>query len=95
MRLQDSGDSLAMWVSTNDTYDWATRIGSAWPCSELSGHRFFAAFDTNGLVDLTVDGKDDSDIPCDELNAIVADLLEDRIPKDHPCYFVTVGQFQG
>jgi hypothetical protein len=95
MRLQDNGDSLALWVSANETYEWAHRTGSAWPCSELSGHRFSAAFDTNGLVDLTVDGRDGHDVPGDELSAIVSDLLAERLPTTHPCYFVVVGQFQG
>lgn len=95
MRLLDNGDSVALWVSARETYDWAHRIGSAWPCSVLSGHRFFAAFDTNGLYDLTVNGGEASDVPSDELSAIVADLLGERLATDHPVYFVTVGQFQG
>ena len=93
-RLQDNGDSVCLWASASDTYDWAHEIGAAWPCSELAGRRFFAAFDTNGLVDLTVDGKDGVGIPCDEFNAITSDLLAERLPADHPCYFVTVGQFR-
>ncbi|KKK66566.1 hypothetical protein LCGC14_2962840, partial [marine sediment metagenome] len=98
MRLQDNGDSVAMWVSANETYEWANRIGSSWPCSELSGKRFFAAFDTNGLYELTVDGKDPNDMTCwipgDEFSAITSDLLAERLATDHPCYFVTVGQYQ-
>lgn len=95
MRILDHGDSVALWVSANETYEWAHRSGSAWPCSVLSGSRFFAAFDTNGLCDLTVDGRDAHDVPSDELSAIVADLLGERLATDHPVYFVTIGQFQG
>lgn len=95
MRILDHGDSVALWVSARETYDWAHRSGSAWPCSVLSGSRFFAAFDTNGLYDLTVNGGEASDVPSDELSAIVADLLGERLATDHPVYFVTVGQFQG
>ena len=94
MRVQDNGDSVAIWANTHDTYEWAHKTGAAWPCSELSGHRFFAAFDTNGLVALTVDGRD-ADVPGDELSAITSDLLAEHLSIDHPCYFITVGQFKG
>lgn len=97
MRLQDSGNAVTLWVSARDTYDWAHRIGAAWPCSTLSGKRFVATFDTNGLLDLTVNGRYPSeslDIDGNELSAICSDLLRDRIPKDHSVYFVAVGQFE-
>ena len=95
MRIQDNGDSIALWVSANDTYDWAHKTGAAWPCSTLSGHRFAAAFDTNGLCDLTVDGRSEphGDFDGHEFSAICADMLATKLSSDHPCYFVTVGQF--
>ena len=94
MRIRDHGDSVMLWVSARDTEDWATRPGAAWPCSTLRGRRFFAAFDTNGLYDLTIDGRSDADIDSHEFNAITADFLAERIGNGHPCYFVTVGQFK-
>ena len=31
--------------------------------------------------------------PVDEFNAVIADSLRGKLPEDHPCYFVVVGQF--
>jgi hypothetical protein len=97
MRIQDNGSSITLWASANDTYTWAHRSGSAWPCSTLADHRFCASFDDNGLCDLTVDGRQDSEdaeIDGHELSAICADLLGARIKPDHPCWYVTIGQFR-
>jgi hypothetical protein len=94
MRVQDNGTSVTLWASANDTYAWAHRSGSAWPCSGLSGKRMCASFDTNGLVDLTVNGQDDGDVDASELNALASDLLSERIDQDHPCWFITIGQFR-
>lgn len=91
-RIYDKG--FALWLSARDTYEWARRPGSAWPCSELSGHRLWVEFDDNGLVDFTVDGREGFDVPGDELSAIVSDFIGQRITKDHPAYFVAVGQFE-
>ena len=95
MRIRDLGDSVQLWVSARDTRDWATRPGAAWPCSTLRGKRFFAAFDSNGLYEFTVDGRNDPDLWVDshELSAICADMIGSRIGPDHPCHFVVVGQF--
>ena len=98
MRIQDSGNAVTLWASANDTYDWAHRINAAWPCSTLSGKRFVATFDDNGLLDLTVNGRHPwehcLEIDGSELSAICADLLREKITKDHPVYFVAVGQFE-
>ena len=63
-RIDDNGFTL--WLSKNDTYDWAHRSGAAWPCSELSGKRCVIEFDDNGLCDFTVNGRDGADVPGDE-----------------------------
>lgn len=34
-----------------------------------------------------------ADCDANELNAIVADHLRDKLPKDHPLHFIVVGQF--
>ncbi len=95
MRILDNGNSVVLWASARDTDEWATRPGAAWPCSTLRGKRFVAAFDSNGLYDLSVNGRDASDdIDGHEFSAICADLLAVLIDADHPCYFVAVGQFR-
>ena len=93
MRFEDNGDSIAIWLSARDTYEWARKPGAAWPCSSLEGKRISAAFDTNGLYDLTINGKD-LDCDANEFNAITSDFIATKIDKSHPCYFVTVGQFK-
>jgi len=63
-----------MWLSGNDTYNWARKPHAAWPCSQASGHRLMIQVDTNGLCDFTMDGHS-ADMAGDELDAIVADHL--------------------
>jgi hypothetical protein len=94
MRLQDNGDSISVRISASETYAWSRRPGAAWPCSTLADRRIFAAFDRNGLFDLAVDGKSDADVDVHEFNALTSDMLAKRLQADHPCYFVTVGQFR-
>ena len=94
MKVQISYNSVKLWLSANDTYNWADTAGASWPCSELADKRLFAEFDPNGLVDFTVNGKDSIDIPSDEFNALTSDFLKLKLPKDHPCYLVAVGQHQ-
>ena len=72
--MRQKGGSI--WLSKNDTYNWAHRDGANWPCSFLSGRRVFVEFDgQNGdLVDLLIDnGSGDQDCPSDELDAILND----------------------
>lgn len=76
--MRQSKDGTNVWLSTNDTYNWAHRAGHRWPCSFLSGRRLFAQFDgRNGdLIDLAIDGgRGDQDCPCDEFDAIIGDLF--------------------
>lgn len=74
MRVERQGNTVKLWLSANDTYDWAKR----WPCSFLSGKRLFAEFDDGDLVDYAVDGKCGfpGDQPLvDEFNAITSDFI--------------------
>lgn len=94
MRVQIYDNGVNVWLSANDTYEWANRPGKRWPCSDLSGKRVFASFDRNGLCDIAIDGKSDTDVSGHEFNAIIADFLDKKLPKDHPCRFVCVDQFK-
>ena len=76
MRTKKIGNTTKIWISANETYAWAHRIGERWLCSTLSGKRVFAEFDDGDLVDATVDGKSDYDFDVFEFNAIIADLTE-------------------
>ena len=80
--------SYTLWLSANDTYVWAHRPGSSWPCSSLSSHRCIVYVDGNGLFDMTIDGKDidNHDVPGDELEAIVADHIPDDCKSLWPCW---------
>ena len=77
MRIEKSGQGYTqLWLSANNTYDWAHKSGAIWPCSTLSGHRLYAQFDSYGdLIDMTIDGKS-KDCPADEFNAITSDFLK-------------------
>lgn len=92
MRVLDNGNSVTLWASARDTYDWAHKPGAAWPCSTLSGRRFVAVFDSNGLCDLSLDGgRGEQDCDSWELSAMCADFLRGRIGADHPCADVVLG----
>jgi hypothetical protein len=82
----------AMVATGSQVRAWADRPGARWPCSELAeASQIVASFDSGGLVDL--DGDDCIDLSGDELNAWTSDVIGEALPTDHPCHFVTVGQF--
>lgn len=93
MRVQISDSSVRLWLSATDTDNWARKPGAAWPGSQLAGHRLFAEFDRSGLIDFAIDGRSETDCDGNEFNAITSDALAQRLPKDHPCWDVCVGQF--
>jgi hypothetical protein len=75
VRIKADQYGIRIWVSARVTYDWANRPGERWPCSVIAGHRIFAALARNGdLVEFTMDGRD-QDVPSDELNALLHDML--------------------
>lgn len=92
MRTLIHETSVKLWLSAHDTYQWAHKAGASWPCSQLSDKRLFAEFDRNGLCDLAVNGRS-ADVDGNELSACCADHLARKLPKEHPCYWVAVGQF--
>jgi len=93
MRIEIGPQGFDLWLSARDTEAWASRPGEVWPCSELAGRRVYVCFDSNGLCNLAVDGKDwDGD--SNELSALVSDRVESKLNKEYPCYFVAVGQFR-
>ena len=74
--IEGGYNGYTMKVSALDSYYWAHRPASSWPCSTLAGKRFVVHVDNNGLYDITVNGKYASDgIDGSELDAIVSDLL--------------------
>jgi hypothetical protein len=74
MRIQGCGNGYTIWLSAQDTEDWARRPGASWPCSTLAGHRLRIEVDSNGLCNLSVDGRY-GDVDGHELDACVADHL--------------------
>ena len=79
MRLKENNGDLTIWLSANDTYNWARN----WPASELSNKRLMAQFDYRGnLIDVTIDGRS-GDCPLDEFNSICYDHIKQKYPN-HP-----------
>lgn len=90
--FETASDTVYIYATPNALYEWANQPNNRWPCSHLADidAEVSAQFNAGGLVDLVAFPDD---IPCDEFNAWSADVLRDVLPKDHPAYFVTVGQF--
>ena len=90
IRTQERGGKAIMYMlnlSADETEKWATRPGSVWPCSTLRGHRFWLHVDQNGLCDITIDGKCNTDnIDGNELAACVGDHLPDNCKHLWPCW---------
>lgn len=89
--FSDSGNGFSLTLDSDATERFARR----WPCSFLRGRALTVEFDSNGLLDLSIDGgAGDQDCPGNELSAIVADYAERLLSRDHRCWFVAVGQFR-
>lgn len=89
MRTKITSNAVTVWLSANDTYDWA----NTWPCSTLSDKRLCASFDENGLYNMTINGgRGNQDCDSHEFSAMIADYLVTVLSKDHPAYFVAVEQ---
>lgn len=92
MRIQINETSVALWISAQETSDWANgsiwggskegwiKHGS-WPCSQLRGRRVFAAFDRNGLCDMAINGNSQTDCDSTEFSACCADYLALKLPR--------------
>ena len=85
MKTQTTGSSVKLWLSANDTQDWARKPGASWPGSTIAGRRLFVEFDSNGLLDMALDsGRGSQDCDGSELSAMSADFLVPVVPADHP-----------
>ncbi len=90
MRIKIDKSGFALWLSANDTYNWAHRPGKAWPCSTVRGRRVALFVDMTGLVEFTVNGRDGVDVDSAELSAMLSDFVRDVLPRDHPAYHIAV-----
>ncbi len=76
MRMQVNRSTTKIWLSANDTYNWAHKVGASWPCSTLSNRRVFVEFDDGDLIDIAIDGKSANNVNAHEFNAMITDLTE-------------------
>lgn len=54
IRISDNGHGVSVSCTKDQARAWATRLGAAWPCSDLATSGVIAGFDANGdLVDLS------------------------------------------
>jgi hypothetical protein len=106
MKLIKTETHVVLILDGAETSDWANNPAARWPCSALSGRSLRAEFDKGGLVDMEVgrlpgdpepaegESSEPVEVLSDEFNAITCDFLKENLPSDHPCWLVTVGQFQ-
>lgn len=74
MKIIKSNTQTRLWLSRNDTYNWANRPGKAWPCSTLSGKSLFVELDKGDLVDIRINGHM-GDCDSHELSCIIEDFI--------------------
>jgi len=82
MRIKRTGKNVKLWLSANDTYNWAHKAGVCWPCSFLAGKRLFAEFEDGDLIYYAVNGRIARDMQADEFNAITSDYITSTAIKD-------------
>ena len=78
MRIQRYGETVKIWASARDTYNWANRPGESWPCSVLSDNRLFVELHKGDLVDIALNGYDTCMVDINELNAFIEDALKNN-----------------
>ena len=77
MKIEKQGDTAKLWLTAEDTYQWARKPGAAWPCSYLSGKTLFAEFYKGDVMDCTIDGEYGYvGMPADEFYAITSDFIK-------------------
>ena len=75
MIIQRTDKTVKLWLSAKDTYDWAHKEGSNWPCSQLSGKSLFAEFYDGDLTDHLIDGNSFVQVDANEFTAITSDFI--------------------
>jgi len=82
IRTQEREGLAVMYMlnlSAEEIEKWSTKPGQIWPCSTLRGHRLWVYVDQNGLCDIRIDGKYDTNyIDENELMACISDHLPDN-----------------
>lgn len=74
MRISGNNTAYNLYLSAEDTYNWAHWPGAKWPCSTVAGKRLSVQVDNNGLVDYQLDYRYGT-VNGDELKAVVSDFL--------------------
>lgn len=80
MRVTTTEGGIVIEATQEETTEWATRPGMAWPCSRLRDDGIAVELESNGdLVDVRVTADDELDRdyegPADELGAWIDDAL--------------------
>ena len=88
-----------VWLSATVTREWADGnvTPGRWSGSTLRGRRVRVEFDPNGnLVGLTVNGRDNYNVPSNELDAILEDIIGTARPTcEHKNVRPHVSRFGG
>ena len=82
MRLKTDGAMIRLWLSANDTYEWAHKSGEVWPCSRLSGKAVYIEIEksSDNIIEIKVNGRVPGNRVIDdhsELYALVGDKLKE------------------
>ena len=95
MKLKNYGDTITVWITTQETTSWVKQQGIHVTPSTLKGKAIRADFGTDGLVDLAINGQSPLDgYDFSEFNMMIADLLADELTERHSCYKAVTGKPQ-
>lgn len=79
MKIKKTENGTKIWLSSNDSWRWANRSNSRWPCSTLADKRIFVELASNNdIIDIKVNGRDAKNIDAHELRCCLNDLTKGK-----------------
>jgi hypothetical protein len=77
MKIKKTGNGIKIWSSERDSWRWANKPGSVWPCSSLADKRIYVELSPDGdIVDIKINGKQKGRIDDHELKSFINDILK-------------------
>lgn len=86
MKLVVKDNSFRLWLTADETYNWANKPNGVWPCSTISEHDLYVEYDEHGLLDYYFDNQNRGyQFDDNEFSAIITDHVVEHLEPNHPC----------